>query len=93
MADKQNTAYLSSDGRYTLFRFGDERLKIIAPYSLERYEKELRWEHGYIEVMTKYAHSVTAIEKYIDLVPTLQNLYYDVEAFLKPIENVEVASV
>jgi hypothetical protein len=36
------TAYLSSKGRYTIFRYGDTELKIIAPYSLERYEDFLK---------------------------------------------------
>lgn len=31
------TAYLSNDGTYTIFSFGDSRLKFVAPYSLERY--------------------------------------------------------
>ena len=29
-------------------------------------------------------------EDYIDLLPILKNLYYDVESFLKPIRKVEV---
>ena len=93
MSDVKNTAYLSNDGRYTIFQFGDDRLKIIAPYSLQSYEKVLQWDHGYIVVMAKYAHRASEIEEYIDLVPTLENLYYDVESFLNPIENVEVAYV
>ncbi|MCI5868462.1 MAG: hypothetical protein MR224_02995 [Dorea sp.] len=30
----------------------------------------------------------TKVEEYIDLIPILQNLYFDVESFLKPIEGV-----
>lgn len=33
------TAYLSSKGRYTFFRYGDMELRFIAPYSLERYKE------------------------------------------------------
>jgi hypothetical protein len=51
------TAYLSSKGRYTIFKFGDTELKFIAPYSLERYEKVVEWNHGHLAVMTKYSHN------------------------------------
>lgn len=30
----------------------------------------------------------TKVEEYIDLIPILQNLYFDVESLLKPIEGV-----
>lgn len=50
-----DTAYLSSQGRYTLFTFGDTTLKIIAPYSLEKYSKIVEWDNGYIVVMAKYS--------------------------------------
>ena len=93
MSDAAHTAYLSSEGRYTIFRFGDERLKIIAPPPLERYNRIVEWNHGYIAVMTRYAHNSSDIEEYIDLVSTLEHLRYDVDAFLKPIENVEVRYV
>ena len=93
MSNAAHTAYLSSEGRYTIFRFGDERLKIIAPPPLERYKKVVEWNHGYIAVMTKYAHNSADIEEYIDLVPTLEHLRYDVDAFLKPIKKVEVSYV
>ena len=47
-----------------------------------------KWEDGYIEVDADYGHGEE--EDYIDLVPILKNLYYDVEAFLRPIQKVEV---
>ena len=31
-------------------------------------------------------------EEYIDLVPILENLYFDVDKFLNPIKGVEVAN-
>lgn len=93
MTDADHTAFLSSEGRYTIFRFGDDRLKIIAPPPLERYSKVVEWRHGYIAVMAKYAHNNADIEEYIDLVPTLEHLCYNVDAFLKPIKRVEVAYV
>jgi hypothetical protein len=87
---KLETAYLSSKGRYTIFKFRDVELKFIAPYSLERYEKVVEWDHGYLVVMTKYSHNKEMEEEYIDLIPILQALYIDEEAFLEPIKNVEV---
>jgi hypothetical protein len=83
-------AYLSSKGRYTIFKFRDTELKFIAPYSLERYEKVVEWDHGYLVVMTKYSHNKDLEEEYIDLIPILKNLYYDVDAFLEPIKEVRV---
>jgi hypothetical protein len=84
------TAYLSSRGRYTIFRCGDMELKFIAPYSLERYEEIVEWDHGYLVVLAKYNHNQEPEEEYIDLIPVLKALYMDEEKFLKPIKNVEV---
>lgn len=83
------TAYLSSKGRYTIFRFGDMELKFITPYSLEKYVKVLEWDEGYLVVLAKYSHN-KELEEYIDLLPILKALYMDAELFLKPIRNVEV---
>lgn len=90
MDNSSNTAYLSNDGRYTIFRFGDKRLKFIGPYSLERYTKVTTWDNGYIVVMTKYAHNQKEIEEYIDLIPILENLNMNPDKFLNQIKNVEV---
>ena len=40
--------------------------------------------------MTKYEHNSYEEEEYIDLVHILENLYIDVEDFLKNIEKVSV---
>jgi hypothetical protein len=84
------TAYLSSKGRYTIFKFRDTELRFIAPYSLEKYEKVVEWDHGYLVVMTKYSHNKELEEEYIDLIPILKALYIDEDIFLEPIKNVEV---
>ena len=42
--------------------------------------------------MSKYKHNEKPEEEYIDLVPILQNLYFDVDKFLNPIKSVEVAN-
>ena len=48
-----STAYLANERNYTLFTFGDTRLKFIGPYSLEKYEKVVSWDNGYLVVMAK----------------------------------------
>ncbi len=88
--ERGGTAYLSNEGRYTIFSFGNNRLKFIAPYSLEYYINIKEWDDGYIVVDTKYAHDEKPVEEYIDLIPILDNLLMDKESFLKPIKNVEV---
>ena len=88
--NNDKTAYLYSDGRYTKFKYGDCILTIIAPYSLERYIKVLKWDAGYIEVLAKYSHNSEPEEEYIDLVPTLKNLCMEPDAFIKDIDRVEV---
>ena len=40
--------------------------------------------------MAKYKHSDKEEEEYIDLVPVLENLYFDSEVFLAPIMKVRV---
>ena len=88
--DQSRTAYIYNDGRYTKFRFRDDVLTIIAPYSLERYIEVLKWDSGYLEVLTKYAHNNEPEEEYIDLIPTLKNLCMDPEKFIRDVDNVEV---
>ncbi len=86
-----STAYLSNEGRYTLFRYGGKEIRIIAPRSLERYIEVTEWDRGYLVVQTKYSHSKETVEEYLDLVPVLEDLYMDADSFLDPIQNVEVA--
>ena len=83
-------AYLSNEGQYTIFTFRDNRLKFIAPYSLERYESVLQWDNGYLVVRAKYGHNKETEEEYIDLIPILKNLYINPQDFLSSIESVEV---
>ena len=86
-----STACLSSEGRYTLFRYGDTEIRIIAPRSLERYLEVTEWDRGYLVVQTKYFHSKEPVEEYLDLIPVLDDVFIDSESFLKPIRRVEVA--
>ena len=86
-----DTAYISNEGRYTVFSHGDQRLKFIAPYSLQRYDHVTEWDKGYLVVMTKYAHSEELVEEYVDLLPVLDSLHMDRDRFLGPIKKIEVA--
>ena len=58
------------------------------PPCLRRYVRVKKWEEGYIEVDADYGHGEE--EDYIDLLPILNNLYYDAKEFLRPIRKVEV---
>lgn len=91
MGNADDQALLSSERNYTVFRFGAHVIRFRAPYSLERYTEVKEWDHGYLVAMAKYRHNEKPEEEYIDLVPILQNLYFDVDAFLAPIKEVKVA--
>ena len=83
-------AYLSNKKNYTVFKYGDYVIRFLAPYSLERYTEVKDWDNGYLVVNAKYAHSDETEEEYIDLIPILNNLYFEPEQFLKPIKKVSV---
>ena len=82
-------AILSNESNYTVFRVGDKVIRFRAPYSLEHYTEVKEWDKGYLVVMAKYKN-LNEMEEYIDLVPILQNLYYDVDEFLAPIKEVQI---
>ena len=83
-------AILSSKEQYTIFRFRKDIFRFRSPYSLEYYSEIKEWDHGYIVVMTKYRHDQELIEEYIDLVPILENLYYDADEYLNQIKEVKI---
>lgn len=85
-------ATISNEKNYTVFRYGDHMIRFAAPYSLEYYTEVKEWDNGYLVVMAKYKQNHNLEEEYIDLVPILQNLYFDAENFLAPIKRVEVAN-
>ena len=86
-----NEAVLNSEKNFTVFRFDGHVIRFRAPYSLERYTKVKEWDQGYLVVMAKYSHNDKEEEEYIDLVPILENLYFDSKAFLAPIKQVRLA--
>ena len=88
MADN-DIALLSSSGEYSSFTFRDRTIKFLTGKNLERYTKINEWDHGYLVVTAKYKN-LNEMEEYIDLIPILQNLYYDVDEFLNPIKEVRI---
>ena len=82
-------AILTNDGEYTIFEFNNEKIRFVTSKRLERYTKVIEWDYGYLVVMAKYS-GLDEIEEYIDLIPILENLYYDIDEFLKPIKEVRV---
>ena len=87
-----NEATLSNDKSFTSFRFNGHNIRFRTSPRLERYTRIVEWNHGYLVVMAKYeGHDEE--EEYIDLVPILENLYFDVDDFLKPIQKVRIEYV
>ena len=87
----ENTAYLTNKGNFSFFSFGGDVVRFATPSRLKRYARVKRWEDGYLEVDADDGDG--EIEDYIDIRQILENLYYDADSFLKPIEKVEVGHV
>lgn len=82
-------AILTNDGKYTIFEFNGQRIRFVTSDKLEKYTKIIEWDKGYLVVMAKYKE-FPEVEEYIDLIPILEMLYYDVDDFLKPIKEVKI---
>ncbi len=82
-------AILSSDRNFTSFTYDHHVIRFRTSSRLERYTKVMEWVHGYLVVMAKY-EGMEEIEEYIDLIPILENLYFDADEFLKPIKKVGI---
>lgn len=83
-------ATLGNENGFTVFKFRNYRIRFKAPYSLEKYTEIKEWDHGYLVVMAKYHHSPVEEEEYIDLVPILNDLYFNTDAFLDKIKEVRI---
>lgn len=82
-------AILSNDENITIFEYNKQIIRFVTSTKLERYTQVLEWDHGYLVVMAKYKN-IGEVEEYIDLIPILQRLHYDPEAFLEPIKEVRI---
>lgn len=85
----QDYAILTSRGEYSIFKFNNQIIRFATSDRLEKYTKVIEWDKGYIVVMAKYK-DLEEVEEYIDLVPILEMLYYDVEEFLKSVKGVKI---
>ena len=83
-------ATLSSSGNMTVFAYGPHVIRFRTSPHLERYTAVKEWDHGYIVCSAKYDNAEDTEEEYIDLVPILENLYFDPSRFLDPIKKVRV---
>lgn len=86
----EHEATLSSNGSMTSFSFGPHTIRFRTSRHLKRYLDVSQWDNGYIVCTAQYDNSDESEEEYIDLVPILDNLYFDPEEFLHPIEKVRV---
>ena len=50
-----STAYLYNDGEYSIFSFGNVKLKFLTSKNLEKYINVKEWDNGYL-VVTKKKH-------------------------------------
>ncbi len=87
--DVSDYAVLKNSGEYTVFQFENQTIRFLTSSRLERYTRIVEWDHGYLVVMAKY-RGLDEMEEYIDLVPILEDLYYDVDEFLNPIKEVKI---
>lgn len=84
-----NCALLTNDDTYTIFEFNGQKIRFVISRKLEKYTKIVEWDNGYLVVMAKY-QGMPEIEEYIDLIPILEMLYYDVNSFLSPIKEIKL---
>ncbi len=84
-----NYATLRNNEEYTIFEFNNQIIRFVTSSKLERYTQVKEWDHGYLVVMAMY-RNLGEVEEYIDLIPILKNLYYDVDTFLEPIKEVRI---
>jgi hypothetical protein len=84
-----NEAILSSNGVFTSFCFNGLNIRFRTSPRLEKYIKVIEWDNGYLVVTAKYM-GCEEEEEYIDLIPILDNLFLDAQAFLSPIKKVRI---
>ncbi len=90
MAKSDSIATLGFENGFSIFSFADHVIRFKAPYSLEKYTQVVNWDNGYLIVMAKYSHNKDEEEEYIDLIPILDDLYFNAEDFIRPIEGVRI---
>lgn len=86
----KDVAILSNDGNMTSFAFAGKTIRFRTSKNLVHYDAVTKWDNGYIECLATYDNPPVTEEDYIDLIPILENLYFDPEEFLKGIKGVKV---
>lgn len=86
-------ALLSNDGNFTSFEYAGHNIRFKTSAKLKYYSEVKEWDYGYLVVMAQYEGNSMPEEEYIDLIPILENLYFDVDDFLKPIKEVRIKDV
>ena len=67
MEERKDMAFLSNSGSYSIFQFQDDVIRFMTSPRLEKYQKVLEWDAGYLVVIAKYK-DLAEMEEYIDLV-------------------------
>ena len=83
-------ATLSSNGDFTIFQFGTHTIRFRTSPRLVKYTSVKEWDKGYLVVDAQYSNIPHVEEEYIDMVPILNNLYFDAERELAPIKEVNI---
>ena len=60
-------ALLTNDKRYSIFIFGNMRMKFKTSPYLVRYDSISKWNNGYIVCLATYSTLKEPVEEYIDL--------------------------
>lgn len=85
----KQTAFLSSKGNYTSFTVGDKEIRFRTSSRLNKYTEVRTWDAGYLVVVADY-QTLGLTEEYIDMVSILNDLYFDAQKFLTPIQEVKI---
>ena len=77
---KTQTAFLTNNGNYSSFVFGDKEIRFRTSAKLNRYTEVRKWDAGYLVVMADY-QTLGLTEEYIDMVSILNELYFDTKNY------------
>ena len=84
---------IEQSGCNTVFSYGGHVIWFLNSPYLEYYTSIKEWDDRYMVTSAKYSTLPEEEEEYIDLLPNLENLYFDPQTFLKPIKDVKIQYV
>lgn len=89
--ENKDTAYLSNKDGFTTFSYGGYDFRFKTSDRLVKYLKVKEWDAPYGYIVVDCLHEkLGVVEDYIDLLPMLDNLYFNAKKFLALIKKVEV---